>query len=841
MMDYGACNPHQAAVMSLWNKAQQLPADALRQVQAIYGEQFPIEVRHCLASWIEDKISQWNEIDPDKPGHEHYAHSLVSQLIQEVENKALSYGNQEDVFLTRMRLEEAATMFKTRYLQNPLGLVHIIRSCLNTELKLVQQHENMVGGGGGMLHPMMITDPCAEIVQQLDVLRRRTQETADELRGIEQEQEAFALQYHDCAKINAHLTHIQNQQPQTQQTREMETSLRKRKETTEQQLTQKVTGLLQRRMTLAEKHRATIELLNTLQQRILDEELINWKREQQMAGNGKSFSTNRLDHIQEWCEALAEIIWHNRQQIKECERLQAKVPISPPAGVDMLPALNSQITRLLSSLVTSTFIIEKQPPQVMKTNTRFTATVRLLVGGKLNVYMTPPQVRVTIISEAQANSLLKNDQVNKSDSSGEILNNTGTMEYHQGTRQLSASFRNMQLKKIKRAEKKGTESVMDEKFSLLFQSQFSIGGGELVFQASVWTLSLPVVVIVHGNQEPHAWATVSWDNAFAEQGRVPFVVPDKVPWPQIADMLDTKFKSATSRGLTEDNLKFLAGKAFRNSQLQDYTNMYLSWSQFCKEPLPDRNFTFWEWFFAVMKITREHLRQPWFDGSVMGFVGRKQAEEMLMNSASGTFLLRFSDSELGGVTIAWMYEDVAKTGEQRDVFMLQPFTSKDFAIRHLADRVSDLKYLLYLYPNITKEQAFGKYYTPMGEAQPTHNGYVKPCLQLHVPGFHMAAIYPRDIPAPITAWLEAMQQDKPPPKWSGPGVGDNFPNTPPMFCPQSPDMASRDTPSVASNMSECNAVVTHADEYSDLLEGLPDADFNDFNMDFLQTAFMKPQ
>jgi len=28
----------------------------------------------------------------------------------------------------------------------------------------------------------------------------------------------------------------------------------------------------------------------------------------------------------------------------------------------------------------------------MKTNTRFTAMVRLLVGGKLNVHMTPPQV-----------------------------------------------------------------------------------------------------------------------------------------------------------------------------------------------------------------------------------------------------------------------------------------------------------------------------------------------------------------------------------------------------------------------------------------------------------------
>lgn len=37
-----------------------------------------------------------------------------------------------------------------------------------------------------------------------------------------------------------------------------------------------------------------------------------------------------------------------------------------------------------------------------------------------------------------------------------------------------------------------------------------------------------MVVIVHGNQEPHAWATVTWDNAFAEPGRVPFAVPEKV-------------------------------------------------------------------------------------------------------------------------------------------------------------------------------------------------------------------------------------------------------------------------------------------------------------------------
>lgn len=70
------------------------------------------------------------------------------------------------------------------------------------------------------------------------------------------------------------------------------------------------------------------------------------------------------------CESLAELIWMNRQQIKEAERLKQKLSLDPPGMTDVLPQLNAQITQLLSSLVTSTFIIEKQPPQVMKTNTR---------------------------------------------------------------------------------------------------------------------------------------------------------------------------------------------------------------------------------------------------------------------------------------------------------------------------------------------------------------------------------------------------------------------------------------------------------------------------------------
>ncbi|XP_032786524.2 signal transducer and activator of transcription 5B isoform X1 [Daphnia magna] len=781
--------------MSLWTKAQQLQGEALRQVQAVYGEHFPIEVRHFLAPWIESKIM--SDVDPDNPQHEQYAASVVGALIQELESKAQALTN-EEFFLTKIKLQGAAEMFRQRYSQNPLGLLRIIRHCLGTELKLVQQAENMSLGMSS--NPAaLLPDASGEILQQLDILRQRTQETSEDLRRMEQEQEAFALEYHELTKIQANLTHLQNQAP-SQQKNDFEKQLRIKKEMSEHKLNVKVLAeLLQMRMALAEKHKETLMLIENLQARVLDDELIRWKREQQLAGNGVPFHSN-LDSIQEWCEGLAEIIWLNRQQIKEAERLRAKFPIMQANNTDHVPALNTQITQLLSSLVTSTFIIERQPPQVMKTNTRFTAMVRLLVGGKLNVHMTPPQVTVSIISEQQANTLLKNDKMAKGEASGEILNNTGTMEYQKASRQLSVSFRNMQLRKIKRAEKKGTESVMDEKFSLLFQSKFSVGGGELVFQ--VWTLSLPVVVIVHGNQEPHAWATVTWDNAFAEPGRTPFVVPEKVPWSQVAETLSTKFRSATGRALTESNQRFLASKAFRNPNLQlplvgpEAGNLMLTWSQFCKEPLPERNFTFWEWFYALMKLTREHLRAPWMDNTIVGFIGRKQTEDLLKQCLRGTFMLRFSDSELGGVTIAWV-------GDSSEVFMLQPFTSKDFAIRTLADRVSDLKHLIYLYPDIPKDQAFGKYYTPFTDSQTPTNGYVKPLLVTHVPG------------------------------WSSGGGNletGSYPPTPQGFYnPQSPEASmGRDTPSVHSATSE----TVHSSFYPSTQTGQPN-EVSDSFQDFM--------
>lgn len=136
-------------------------------------------------------------------------------------------------------------------------------------------------------------------------------------------------------------------------------------------------------------------------------------------------------------------------------------------------------------------------------------------------------------------------------------------------------------------------------------------------------------MIVHGSQDNNATATVLWDNAFAEpvsqslcvssvqdhgshvpdfkdslqhfdavyltwfklmwilrrlQGRVPFLVPDKVLWPQLCDAINMKYKAEvqSNRGLSEENLVFLAQKAFSSTSNNpdDYRSMTMTWSQF---------------------------------------------------------------------------------------------------------------------------------------------------------------------------------------------------------------------------------------------------------------------
>ncbi|KAL9900332.1 signal transducer and transcription activator-like isoform 1-T3 [Glossina fuscipes fuscipes] len=490
------------------------------------------------------------------------------------------------------------------------------------------------------------------------------------------------------------------------------------------EMQQRYMSVSSKRNTMLHDLRSIILKYDSMQSTVIIE-LRNWQRNQALAANGAMFRDN-LDDIQRCIELLIEMIG----KILDIVNMLQTMPLDTNNGLSELTAHARNAQQLL---ILSSFIVEKQPPQVMKKKTKFVAAVRWLIGPQLGISANSPSVECIIMSESQAQR--HSAQRNMSEvtapnlsTSGDLENNTTVMDYDNQTRIFSGTFRTLQLWDIKRPERKGSESVTDEKFTLLFHTSAIVND----YRIKVWTLSLPVVVTVHGTQEPQAWATITWDNAFSNIVREPFQVPERVVWSQIALALNTKFESITGRPLTDDNLNFIYEKLFPLKNAGGEHKEYVTWAQFCKEKLPERSFTFWEWFFAIMKLTKEHCQSIWKAGSIVGFISKLKADEILRQSPMGTFLLRFSDSELGGITLAL-------TNEQNSVLMLSPWTPRDLSIRGLADRIHDIPLLLRVYPsNRSRDDAFGEFYTQRPNNTISADGYVSNTIIAFVPAIESA-------------------------------------------------------------------------------------------------------
>lgn len=63
-----------------------------------------------------------------------------------------------------------------------------------------------------------------------------------------------------------------------------------------------------------------------------------------------------------------------------------------------------------------------------------------------------------------------------------------------------------------------------------------------------------------------------------------------------------------------------------------------------------------------------NLCHYYISSSIIGFISKVKAQECLNQRENGTFLLRFSDSECGGITIAWIAESQTNPGRPEQVF-----------------------------------------------------------------------------------------------------------------------------------------------------------------------------
>ncbi|KAG1687690.1 Ankyrin repeat domain-containing protein 49 [Nymphon striatum] len=99
-------------IMSVWQKVQRLPRELLTQLNALYDKRFPIEVRHCLAVYIEEQV-QWDAIDPDNTANEVYAAGILKSMIEQIEKISTSNAPNDPMHgFMNLKLNEAISILR---------------------------------------------------------------------------------------------------------------------------------------------------------------------------------------------------------------------------------------------------------------------------------------------------------------------------------------------------------------------------------------------------------------------------------------------------------------------------------------------------------------------------------------------------------------------------------------------------------------------------------------------------------------------------------------------------------------------------------------------------------
>ncbi|ODM97732.1 Signal transducer and activator of transcription 5B [Orchesella cincta] len=748
--------------MALWRKVKELDHNALGEIASLYTtHNIPIEVRDFCSLWIEASIKR---VNPD---------GFVSGLSTQISEKLRSLENAPPgttPFYVLRRLIDFQGALTTIHGLYPQELHKRFILCLDSERLIVKRNEEQVlmkvPECPTAVSPLMLNiSPALEYAAQsshsmgqyMDLQHQQTgMETCAPVPAtvIQQDNtEAFLnnpIRIIIDGEMNRVFEAVWNLEEANnmftfkchEMKRHEELRAQKRCTVTQEQNGMQIYTEIQELESQMSEIKADILAMATViwnktsEVRVgtgtiiqswmqlksqLDIELAEWTHQQRLYSNGKlmTMSINTLQYLSEY---LMEVAWKLRHLLLSTEKIrQANVNFvdnhaSP--GLTTIPEHIESITTLIKKLVHDTFIVVHQPCQVLKTNTRFyippgksPMEVRLLVGEKLSLQLTPPTISVSLIDESMAKNVeangLAGERFKKVVKKGRLLPENTRLDFCAETKSCAAIFRQIALKDFYRNGRKGavgkenTECVTEEKYCLLFRSEFTLG--DVDFQ--IWTTSLPIVITTHGSQDSLAWAAVSWDNAMCQPGRVPFRVPDHASWAEISEMLNYRFISIVGAPLSNENLKYFSE---RLSSKPGFPNS-LSWSDLCKANLPNVKFTFWEWFFEGAKLIEQYLKEAWKDGYVKGFIGKESSENMLCRSGCqpGTFLFRFSESKLAHISIVWLHSD----GKS---YSLEPFSSKDLV--NLTEKLNQ-ETLHYVFPNVPKKEAFKKYYDDHNNAK----------------------------------------------------------------------------------------------------------------------------
>ncbi|XP_023115341.1 signal transducer and activator of transcription 4 isoform X1 [Lynx canadensis] len=689
--------------MSQWNQVQQLEIKFLEQVDQFYDDNFPMEIRHLLAQWIENQ--DWEAAS----NNETMATILLQNLLIQLDEQLGRVSKEKNLLLIH-NLKRIRKVLQGKFHGNPMHVAVVISNCLREERRILAAANMPVQGPlEKSLQSSSVSERQRNVEHKVTAIRNSVQMTEQDTKYLEDLQDEFDYRYKTIQtmdqgdKNNA----LMNQEVLTLQ--EMLNSLDFKRKEALSKMTQIVNE--------------TDLLMNSM----LMEELQDWKRRQQIACIGGPLH-NGLDQLQNCFTLLAESLFQLRRQLEKLEEQSTKMTYEGDPIPMQRAHLLERVTFLIYNLFKNSFVVERQPcmpthpqrPMVLKTLIQFTVKLRLLIKlPELNY-----QVKVKASIDKNVSTLSNRRFV----LCGTHVKAMSIEESSNGS--LSVEFRHLQPKEMKSsAGSKGNEGchmVTEELHSITFETQICLYGLTIDLETS----SLPVVMISNVSQLPNAWASIIWYNVSTNdsQNLVFFNNPPSATLSQLLEVMSWQFSSYVGRGLNSDQLNMLAEKLTVQSS---YNDGHLTWAKFCKEHLPGKSFTFWTWLEAILDLIKKHILPLWIDGYVMGFVSKEKERLLLKDKMPGTFLLRFSESHLGGITFTWV--DHSENGEVR-FHSVEPYNKGRLSALPFADILRDYKVIMaenipenplkFLYPDIPKDKAFGKHYSsqPCEVSRPTERG-----------------------------------------------------------------------------------------------------------------------
>ncbi|XP_022602231.1 signal transducer and activator of transcription 1-alpha/beta isoform X1 [Seriola dumerili] len=686
--------------MAQWCQLQMLDCKYLEQVDQLYDDSFPMDIRQYLSKWIES--IDWETVAIQDSLATVRFHDLLAQLDDQHSRFAL-----ENNFLLQHNIRKIKRNLQDRFQEDPVHMAMIISRNLKEEQKILASAKSAEQEGEGTVSAMVVEKQ--KLDNKVKEMKDRLQIVDQNIKNVEDLQDEYDF------KIN------------TLKNRENEMNGMTQKELEKEKM---VIGRMCFELKAKRQDVVTqlIDLLNVTQALLSDlinEELPEWKQRQQIACIGGPPNAC-VDQLQNWFTAVAESLQQVRQHLKKLQELEQKFTYESDPITQKKALLEARALELLKNLLSNSLVVERQPcmpthpqrPLVLKTGVQFTVKLRFLV--KLQEFNYQLKVKAVFDKDVTEKKGFRKFNI--------LGTNTKVMNMEESNGSLAAEFRHLQLKEQKVAGNRTNEGpliVTEELHSLSFESELQLNQSGL--EIKLEAISLPVVVISNVCQLPSGWASILWYNMLTTEPKNLkfFLSPPLAKWSQLSEVLSWQFSSVTKRGLNQEQLNMLADKLL-GAKAQRNPEGQIPWTKFCKQQSTnEKAFPFWLWIEGILDLIKRHLLPLWNDGSIMGFISKEREKALLSDKCPGTFLLRFSESSReGAITFTWIEHDV----HVKPLFhSVEPYTKKELGAVSLPDIIRTYKVmaaenipenpLRFLYPSIPKDKAFGKYYPKPTETQ----------------------------------------------------------------------------------------------------------------------------